>query len=254
MNAMPLRRALLIAALLAAAPPVAELLRPTRRTSDIKGAIHLAEQVPAQFDDWRLDRSITPLLPDPQLQATLAATYSQVLARTYVNAQRQRVMLSIAYGNDQSSEATAVHRPEFCYRAQGFEVHDAGQAVLALPGAPLQVQRLVGRLGPRVEPITYWVTLDETATLPGLGRKLQQVRHGLRGLIADGMVLRVSTVGLAQAPAFELQDRFLAQLRVALPDAVRARYFGSQGNAGPPQVSLIPLGDGGRKASPWGLP
>jgi EpsI family protein len=226
-SGLPLRTALLVAALLAAAPPVAELLRPTRRTADIKGAIQLAAQVPEQFGDWRLDHGITPLLPDPQLQATLDATYSQVLARTYVNARRQRVMLSIAYGNDQSSEATAVHRPEFCYRAQGFDVRDAGQARLALPGAALQVQRLVGRLGPREEPITYWITLDETATLPGLGRKLQQIRYGLRGFIADGMVVRVSTVGTGEAAGFALQEQFLAQMRAALPAAYQARYFGS---------------------------
>jgi len=149
-----------------------------------------------------------------------------VLARTYVNNRQQRVMLSIAYGNDQSSEATAVHRPEFCYRSQGFTVTDAGLASVPLAGHTLQVQRLVAQLSGRYEPISYWVTLDETATLPGLRRKLQQIRYGMQGFIADGMVMRVSTVGLPDAPAFELQDRFVAQLSSALPDRLRARFFG----------------------------
>lgn len=223
---LPLATAALAAALLVGALPAAHWLRPTQRTADIKGAIDLAVQVPARFGEWREDTSLIPLLPDPSLQATLDATYSQVLARTYVNNRQQRVMLSIAYGNDQSSEATAVHRPEFCYRSQGFNVQDAGLASVPLDGRTLQVQRLTARLDSRYEPISYWITLDETATLPGLGRKLRQMEYGVRGFIADGMVLRVSTVGLPQAQAFELQDRFVAQLHAAIPERLKARFFG----------------------------
>ena len=225
---MPLRAALLAGCVLAAGVPAAELLRPTHRTSDGKPAIDLAAQVPEHFGDWQIDRHVRPLLPDPRLQAALDETYSQVLARTYVDRAGRRVMLSIAYGNDQSSEATAVHRPEFCYRSQGMAVTDLGQATLELPRRQLRVQRLVGRLEQRVEPITYWITLDETATLPGIGRKLQQMRYGLHGFIADGMVVRVSTLGLPQQPAFELQDGFIAQLSAAMPPALRVRYFGGE--------------------------
>ena len=219
--------AALVATLLVASVPAAEWLRPTRRTSDLKGAIDLASQVPVTFAEWREDKSIVPILPDPQLQATLDATYSQVLARTYVNPRGQRVMLSIAYGNDQSSEATAVHRPEFCYRAQGFEVRPAGNSTLELPGTALRVQRLVGTLEKRFEPITYWVTLDETATLPGFERKVQQLRNGMAGVIADGMVVRLSSVGLSEDRAFELQERFAFELHAALAPRLKARYFGS---------------------------
>jgi EpsI family protein len=222
----PLATAALAAALLVSALPTAQWLRPTQRTADIKGAIDLAVQVPARFGEWREDTSLIPLLPDPGLQATLDATYSQVLARTYVNSRQQRVMLSIAYGNDQGSEATAVHRPEFCYRSQGFTVTAAGLASVPLAGHTLQVQRLVAQLSGRHEPISYWVTLDETATLPGLRRKLQQIRYGVQGFIADGMVVRVSTVGLPDAQAFELQDRFVAELHSSIPERLKARFFG----------------------------
>lgn len=217
----------LVCAALALPVPAAEWLRPTLRTSDVKGAVQLEQQVPLQFADWRVDTAVRPVLPDPAMQATLDQSYSQVLARTYVNSAGQRVMLSVAYGSDQSSQTTAVHAPEFCYRSQGFEVADAGQHTLILGTQALRVQRLVGRVGPRVEPITYWVTLDDTATLPGWRRKWQQLRLGLGGLIADGMVVRVSTVGAADAAAFALQARFLAQWHAAVPTAVRGRYFGA---------------------------
>jgi EpsI family protein len=229
----PLRRTALLAALpLLLALPLAERLRPVKRTADGKIAIDLFRQVPARFAGWIEDRSVQPMLPDPRLQATLDATYSQVLARSYLDPLGRRVMLSIAYGNDQGADATQVHRPEFCYRSQGFDVEVLGRQSLDLPGSRLPVQRLRARYDQRVEPISYWVTLDETATLPGLGRKWQQLRYGLGGSIPDGMVVRVSTLGMAEAASFALQDRFIADLHAVLPAALRSRYFGATPGAG----------------------
>jgi EpsI family protein len=205
----------------------AEALKPRQHLSLTKLPIQLDQQVPKTLGDWSIDANIIPLLPDAGLQARLDALYSQLLARTYVNPLGQRVMLSIAYGADQSSEATAVHRPEFCYSAQGFRVRNAGREFLTLGGHQVEVQRLIGEMGGRFEPITYWVTLDEHATLPGLSRKLDQLRFGLRGQIPDGMLVRVSTVGLPQEESFAVQHKFLETLYGAIAPTVRGRYFGS---------------------------
>ena len=224
---LPLRRVLLLTALMVVAAVVGELLRPTQRLADLKPRITLDQQVPEAFGEWQLDRSIRPVVPDPALQAMLDVLYSQTLARTYINARGQRVMLSIAYGSDQSNEATAVHRPEFCYSAQGFRVRGAGSTHLSIGGTQVPVARVVAQLGQRIEPITYWVTLDEAATLPGVGRKLQQIRYGLQGQIPDGMLVRVSTISSVLDEAFAVQQRFLEQLHAAVPAAVRTRYFGA---------------------------
>lgn len=224
---MSRRRGLVLLTCMAGGAVAAEAMKPRERLSLTKAPIELEKQVPVTLGGWRVDTSIVPLVPDAGLQAQLDALYSQLLARTYVNAAGQRVMLSIAYGADQSSESTAVHRPEFCYSAQGFRVTGAGRHVLIVGGQQLQVQRLIGQMGGRYEPITYWVTLDERASLPGLSRKLDQLRYGLRGLIPDGMLVRVSTVGLQQAESFAVQQSFLDALYEAVPAAVRPRYFGS---------------------------
>ena len=224
---LPLRRVLLLTALMVAAAGAGELLRPTERLAELKPRIVLDQQVPEAFGEWKLDRSIRPVVPDPSLQAMLDVLYSQTLARTYINPRGQRVMLSIAYGSDQSNEATAVHRPEFCYSAQGFRVQGAGSTHLSIGGTQVPVARVVAQLGQRIEPITYWVTLDEAATLPGFGRKLQQIRYGLRGQIPDGMLVRVSSISPVLDEAFTVQQRFLEQLHAAVPVAVRTRYFGA---------------------------
>lgn len=220
------RRAVIFGAGCALAAGSALALRPRRRAAEVYAPVKLDEQVPLAFDGWSVDHSIIPVLPDPQVQAKLDAIYNQVLARTYVNADGARVMLSIAYGSDQGTDATAVHRPEFCYSAQGFVVRAAGQATLQVDGRPLRVNRVVGQLGKRFEPITYWVTLNDRALLPGVERKLAQIRLGLSGLIPDGLLMRTSTVGMETEPSFALQERFIAQMAQAMPDAVRVRYFG----------------------------
>ena len=228
---MPLLRAVWLLAAMLIAVGLAQGLKPIRLMADRLPAIDLKAQVPDEFSGWRIDPDTAPVLPDPSLQQRLDSLYDQTLARTYVNEQGERVMLTIAYGRDQSSEATAVHRPEFCYGAQGFDVRGAGLGQVALPAGQVTVQRLVGRLGPRVEPISYWVTLAEEATLPGVGRKLEQLRHGLDGEVADGMLVRVSTLvnpGAEVSPAsYATQDRFLQDFARALPQAVRPRYFGA---------------------------
>jgi EpsI family protein len=205
-----------------------EWLRPTTRLAEIKPPIQLEKQIPEAFGDWRIDPNIRPVVPDPGLQAMLDSLYSQTLARTYINSKGERVMLSIAYGSDQSNEATAVHRPEFCYSAQGFRVRATGTERLTIGQTEVPVARVLAQLGQRNEPITYWVTLDEAATLPGVGRKIQQIRYGLKGEIPDGMLVRVSSISNSDSAAFALQQGFLEQMYAAVPADVRGRYFGTR--------------------------
>ncbi|MCD6681942.1 MAG: EpsI family protein [Burkholderiaceae bacterium] len=221
-----MKRALWLMTLMLSASVAALALTPRRHLADVKPKIDLEEQVPVAFGDWRIDRTIVPILPSPDVQQRLDALYSQVLARTYVNSRGDRVMLSIAYGSDQASEATQVHRPEFCYAAQGFAVSVQGEGQLELEGLRVPVRRIVGTQQSRVEPITYWVTLDEQATLPGLRRKLIQIREGLLGRIPDGMLVRVSSIDTNPQAAYALQERFVAEMRDSVPQQVRSRFFG----------------------------
>ena len=235
-STLPLGRVVLLVALMVLAAAVGEFMRPSYRLSEHKPPIKLATQIPEAFGDWKVDRSIVPVLPDPGLQAALDVLYSQTLARTYVNSEGQRMMLSIAYGSDQSNEATAVHRPEFCYSAQGFRVQSVGKGSWQIGASSVPVAHLVASLGQRIEPITYWVTLDEKATLPGFGRKLEQIRYGLKGEIPDGMLVRISSISGSVTQAFAMQQRFMAQLYAAVPANVRTRYFGA--NSASAKVAL----------------
>lgn len=223
-----LTAAIVLASLmLAVAPWASRQMTPRVHLAKTLPPIDLAAQLPEKFGEWREDVSNAQVLPDPTVQAQLDSLYSQVLTRTYVNQAGQHVMLTVAYGSDQNSEATAAHRPEFCYRAQGFEIRDLGLGRLTMQGHELITRRLVGTYQSRVEPISYWVTLADKSTLPGVGRKLAQISYGLRGEIADGMLVRVSTIGSDMEKGFEVQAEFIRAMEQAVAPTFRARYFGS---------------------------
>jgi EpsI family protein len=168
---------------------------------------------------------VVPLKPDPEQQTMLEKIYDQTLARTYVNRDGQRVMLSIAYGGDQS-KALQLHLPEVCYVAQGFQMLKDRSSQLATRFGAVPVKRLVARQGQRNEPITYWVTIGDKAVLSGIEQKLQRLAYGLSGKIPDGMLVRVSTIGANEDDAWRLQDRFVNQMLAAMSARDRTRLLG----------------------------
>src|SRR5205085_3080170 len=131
----------------------------------------LDAMIPTSFGGWTVDASLVPLAPDPTQKEMIAALYDQTLSRTYVNAGGQRVMLSIAYGGDQSKQLQ-LHLPEVCYVAQGFDMVKEKSGTLPTRFGQLPVKRLVARQEQRNEPITYWVTIADKAVMSGLEPKL----------------------------------------------------------------------------------
>jgi EpsI family protein len=186
----------------------------------------LNRMFPVSFDGWRVDKSMPVILPAPDVQAKLDAIYNQVLSRTYVNASGDRIMLSVAYGGDQSDGMSA-HLPEVCYPAQGFQVSGQKSVTLALAGRTVPATTLLTRLGGRYEPVTYWLTLGETVAATRTARKLAQMRYGLKGMIPDGMLVRVSSIDRDADRAFQLQARFLDQLIAAIPGDQLSRVVGA---------------------------
>jgi EpsI family protein len=218
----------LAAVLLLAGLALAEWLKPTRVMADELAPINLEALLPTSFGDWRQVQGGPPVVTDPTIEAKVKQVYSQTLARAYVNSKREVIMLSLAYGKNQNSWNTAAHRPEFCYRSQGYEVVERGPVTLMIDGRPVPAKRLSATRGTELEPITYWVTLHDIASQPGIDRKLQQVKFGLQGMIVDGFLFRISSYGGTEAEQFERHERFARDLEKALPAVYRPRLFGSK--------------------------
>ena len=218
-------QACVVLALAVGTAAVAGALVPTVRVADTRPKTPLAELVPARFGEWVEDRSMPVVLPSPDVQANLDKVYNQVLARTYINPQGYRIMLSVAYGGDQS-DGMQVHRPEVCYPAQGFEVQRVWGDQLQLADHPIPVTRATTKLGARIEPLTYWIINGEQVVGAGFGARVVQLKYTMRGKIPDGMLVRVSSIDPDSKRAFEMQDRFSREMAQALDPAFRVRIVG----------------------------
>ena len=212
--------------ILAAASIAAMALKPTERLAEGQPRVDLERAVPQSFAGWRIDAGMVPVSVSPDVRATLDKIYDQLLSRTYVNDKGERIMLSIAYGGDQSGESMQVHRPEYCYAAQGFRVVAAAVDDLATRFGSLNVRRVVATKGQRHEPITYWITVGDKAALPGWRRKLLQLAYGLSGRIPDGMLVRVSSIDTDSVAAYRAQDEFVNGLLDHLSASDRVKVIG----------------------------
>ena len=203
-------------------------LTPTNKIADLQEKLDLEILIPSRFGDWKIDESIIPLQVDAETQAKLNEIYNQTLSRTYVNSLGERIMLSVAYGGDQSDNL-AVHKPEVCYYAQGFEIMKTFADELLTQYGKLPIKRLLAVKGNRNEPITYWVTIGNKAVLPGIDEKMQQLRYGLTGNVPDGMLVRVSSIDSDKDKAYQIQTIFIQDLLSTLDVKERTRLIGTFG-------------------------
>ena len=185
----------------------------------------LEQLIPLHFAVWRRDDSAVARPISAADAAKADRVYVQTLERVYVDAEQRRIMLSISWGSQQGDRLQA-HRPEFCYQAQGFAIGVVSDGVLDTAHGTLPLRRIETRRPGRSEPVSYWMTVGDEAALPGLSRKLAQLRHALSGQIPDGLLVRVSSIAEFRPEAFALHDRFITDLLATLPDADRRRLAG----------------------------
>lgn len=216
--------------LMLSAAALGAAMRPTIILADERPPIDLAAMVPTAFGDWHEQTNVLAQVVNPQQKSVLDKIYSQTLSRTYINAQGYGIMLSIAYGKNQS-DALQLHKPEICYPAQGFMLLNKQTATLDLLGRPISAVQLETSLGRRFEPVTYWTVVADHITTSGIDKKLTEMRYALRDRIPDGMLVRVSSIDQDTANAQAQQKQFAGDMINAIAPEYRQRF------AGNPQVN-----------------
>jgi EpsI family protein len=224
------RRAIILTGLMAFTAVGGIAARPSARSEPGRPRYVLENVVPRQFGDWRELPAETAQVVNPQTKELLDKLYSQILSRTYINSQGYRIMLSIAYGDDQRGDLQA-HKPEVCYPAQGFTLNSKVDTLLATPFGPIDARRLDTNMGRRREPVTYWFTMGDQAVKSTWQRRLVEVRLGLTGQVPDGLLFRVSSIDPEISRAFAAHDAFVADLLKALPPLDRKRLSGLESPA-----------------------
>ncbi len=205
----------------------AELMKPVHRLAELRAQkIDLERMLPDRFAAWQMVPGLAGGIVNPVEEANLRRLYSQTLSRVYVGRQGERVMLSIAYGEDQR-KYLALHYPEVCYPAQGFSVRSNQTVLLQLTDQVLPLRRLETFMAPnRPEPVTYWTTMGDYTSFGGLPRRMIELRYGLRRQIPDGLLFRVSSIGPDSHAEFAKQERFLRELLGSLQSDTRQLLTG----------------------------
>jgi len=220
-----MRKNILLMVLMIGASLLAIIFHPAHRIADEGPAVNLETMIPKKFSDWSEHPQQTAQIINPQQKETLERIYTQTLSRSYVNANGEIIMLTIAYGADQS-DAKQLHYPEVCYPAQGFQVTSTQIGSLKTDLGDIKVKRLVTVLGARIEPLTYWATVGNAVVMGGKETKVEQLRYGFRGKVPDGLLFRVSSINSDTAGSFALQERFVQELLHSLSPEVRKRIAG----------------------------
>ena len=210
---------------------LAEAIKPRELLASAEVAPDLDKIIPRDFGSWHLVPNVglvTPSEPGAYLERDLSTRiYSQEVARGYADSAGNMIMFLVAYGPVQNYRLKS-HLPEVCYGASGFRV--SAKAVTQLSyqegAAPLTVSRLTAEKERRFEPITYWMKVGGAVATGVFDRQIARMKYGVRGIIPDGALVRVSTVGLSQTASYKLQDQFIRDLLAALPPRDRKFFTG----------------------------
>ncbi|MGP0104191.1 exosortase-associated protein EpsI, V-type [Rhodoblastus sp.] len=215
-----------------AATAAAHALIPRRLLAERVSQSQLEAMIPKTLPGWTAVPDVR--IVEPQGSDTLSREiYNAELARGYSDADGHLVMLVVAYGASQS-DRLQLHRPEICYAAQGFRVtaSKGGAVALGDGAANLPVHVLVAQREGRIEPIIYWMRIGDKVAINNIERQLLKVRYGLQGYVTDGVLVRISTIGLSPDAAFRLEQGFSKSLLNSVSPTARRFLVGTSVSPG----------------------
>jgi EpsI family protein len=203
-----------------------EWAKPVKHWSDAIGTPHYATLLPMNFGEWQGLENSGRAMVNPVQEQRLMELYTETLARAYVNKRTGRViMLSVAYGKDQSSD-TQLHTPEQCYPSQGFKVVDRQDRDIQTRFTTVPAVRMVTTLGDqRAEPLTYFIRVGNGLVRGSRDRNLARLEMAIKGYLVDGMLFRVSEVTTAP-DSHDLQEQFIKDMLGSLSVEARGRVIG----------------------------
>ncbi len=211
------RRDLLRGVPLLGAAGAAWALKPRNRLN-LLGDKRLEDVIPERIGPWVVTPSNDFVLPEPREGSLAATLYDQQLSRLYTGKDVIPVMLVIAFGSVQS-DLLQLHRPEVCYRAVGFSIDRSERVEVQVGGGRVPMRALTARANERIEPILYWTRLGDLLPTSNNEQRLMKLRTEMQGLIADGVLVRMSTVGDPTPEVFQALEEFARLLLSSVSDA-----------------------------------
>ena len=216
--ARPDRRQLLLGGAMLAAIGTSLALRPRRMVQRLAPGT-LDRAVPHAVGPWHFLTASGLVLP-PQDEMT-EQLYDQVLTRVYAAESLNPIMLLIAYGSAQDYTLQA-HLPEVCYPSSGYTISEIGQVPVELRRGSGQVATYLAATRPeRTEQVFYWLRIGDRFPSTLQQERMAVVAANLKGVLPDGVLVRLSMIGDDHATALATLQRFNNELLRSVSDEGR---------------------------------
>lgn len=218
----------LCVALLGGAHVAAVVAKPDLYWADVIKGPTYESIIPEQFGDWVHVPDQNRGVVNPVQEEELMKLYTETVAKLYVHKPTGRaLMLSIAYGRDQSTDVQ-IHTPEECYPSQGFKVKSRALHEVQTAYGPIKAVRMETTLGlQRKEPLTYFIRVGDSVVRGSKERNLSRLEMALHGYLVDGMLFRISEISSDADSSFILHDQFIKDLLSNVTAEDRNRLIGS---------------------------
>ncbi len=178
---------------------------------DVAEAPDLEGLLPEAFGDWRRVPLGAAVLPaETDLEAGERVAY-----RAYRDGLGRMLTLVAAYGPPRG-DSVRLHRPETCYRAQGFSIDDRRRADIATPYGAKPIVHMLTKNPTRREAVSYWLRSGDRFVTGAPAAQWINFREGL-ARPPDGALIRVSSAGGDQS-LLSLHEIFLNEFAAALDD------------------------------------
>ncbi len=219
------RRHMVQGALLMAAGAVPFARRPVAQAPAWAGA-PLAVLLPARFGGWDSSQDEAAIVLPASYDRMSARNYDTQLARVYHQAGRADILMVVACAASQLG-GLLVHRPESCYPAAGFEISgDHAVTVKLGAGRQLAGRYLTAQCDARIEQVLYWIRIGNDFPTTSWAEQGAAARAALGGVLADGVLVRLSTVSADAAAALPDVAGFATELYAAAGDGGRRLLVG----------------------------
>ncbi|WP_084192453.1 exosortase-associated protein EpsI, V-type [Parasphingorhabdus marina] len=180
--------------------------------------------IPKTVGAWEFETSSGLVLPPPD--ALSDRLYDNLVTRTYSSEQNPLMMFLTAYSNTQDG-VLQVHRPEICYPAGGYELTPTQATKIDNGvGGTIDANIFTASSRGRTEHVLYWTRIGDYFPLAWSDQRLAVIRANLRGVIPDGVLVRISTIVPEMDEALPLMSKFAAQLNQNMNAQGRALLSG----------------------------
>jgi EpsI family protein len=216
------RRNVLIGGVLACASGVAFARQPKIANPMVDTAT-FESWLPKSFDGWRAVSSSGVVLPPPD--SLRDRLYDNLATRVFVADGLPAVMLLLAYNNAQDG-VLQVHRPEVCYPVGGFELSPIQEVEIAVPQLSVPANFFTATGPNRVEQVEYFTRLGSAFPRSWAEQRVAVMKSNLQGDIPDGMLMRVSAIGLDAGPAQSVLSDFAREFITSCDPKLRRLLLG----------------------------